>query len=186
MPASHSFTVTAQGGLLRVLQTQCHVCQGFDPAEGLPPHQFLSFNAIWDTGATASVITQQVVDACGLQPIGMVQVHGVHSTELSEVYLVNIRLPNGVAFPNVQVTKGNLPGGGGDLLIGMEIITSGDFSITNKGGVTIFSFRFPSMVATDFVAEHNTQALRESFTHGGTGKVRQKHHKKFGKAKKKK
>ena len=35
------------------------------------------FNVIWDTGATSSVITQNIVDECGLQAIGMTKVQRV-------------------------------------------------------------------------------------------------------------
>ncbi len=168
---------------MRVLKTACVVGEAFDPANGGTPPTNKPFEAIWDTGATASVITQRVVDACGLHPIGMVEVHGVHGTQLSEVYLVHIGLINGVAFAAVQVTKGNLPVGEGDLLIGMDIITSGDFSVTNKGGVTMFSFRVPSIAATDYVLEHNK---RSAANHGGGGKPRPEKHKTFGKNKRKK
>jgi len=107
--------------------------------------------AIWDTGATASVITQEVVDTCGLKPTGMMQVHGVGGPELAETFLVNIGLPNGVGFANVEVTKGKILGS--QMLIGMDIITAGDFSITNMGGRTVFSFRIPSVRTVDFVKE---------------------------------
>jgi len=185
MPNSQSFTVTAQGGLLAVLQTVCHLCQGFNPADGGAHPQFLEYQAIWDTGATASVITQAVVDACGLKPIGMVQTHGVHGTELSEVYLVNIRLPQGVAFMHVQVTKGKLVGGA-NVLIGMDIIAQGDFAVTNKGGITVFSFRVPAQTHIDFVKEFNEEKLREQQQHGQPTGERKKKHKTFGKDKRKK
>lgn len=178
MPNSQSFTLTAHGGLLRALQTECFVSQAFNPADGGIPPAVHKFDAIWDTGATASVITQRVVDACGLQPIGMTQVHGVNSTHVSEVYLVNIATLNKVTFPLIHVTKGAMSGA--DVLIGMDIITAGDFSITNKNGQTIFSFRVPSQVHVDYVKEHHTQALREKFQHGGSKKNRKHHGKKFG------
>lgn len=60
---------------------------------------------------------------------------------LSETYLVNVYLPNKVAMPEVRVTKGDLRGA--DILIGMSIIGEGDFAVTNKGGITKFSFRIP-------------------------------------------
>ncbi len=145
----------------------------------------MEYQAIWDTGATASVITQAVVDACGLQPIGVVQTHGVHGTQLSDVYLVNIRLPQGVGFMHVEVTKGQLVGGA-DVLIGMDIITSGDFSVTNKGGITKFSFRVPSQAHTDYVKEFNDDKIRESQTHGSSTGERKKKPKAFGKNKQKK
>lgn len=185
MPNSNSFTVTAKGGVLRVLQTACKISQGFDPAGGGAHPPLVEYQAIWDTGATASVITQAVVDACGLQPIGVVQTHGVHGTQLSDVYLVNITLPNGVGFMHIEVTKGQLVGGA-DVLIGMDIITSGDFSVTNKGGTTTFSFRVPSEVHTDYVKEHREAQIREQQTHGSSAAGRKKKPKAFGKNKSKK
>lgn len=38
------------------------------------------FKAIWDTGATHSVITKKVVDQLGLIPTGMTKVLGVNSS----------------------------------------------------------------------------------------------------------
>ena len=100
------------------------------------------FKGLWDTGATASVIDQRVVTACGLKPTGMTQVHTAAGMMNAETFLVNIALPNGVSFHNVEVTLGNVFGA--DLLIGMDIITAGDFSITNQNKTTVFSFRTPS------------------------------------------
>ena len=42
---------------------------------------------------------------------------------------------------------------GGDVLIGMDIISQGDFAVTNHGGITKFSFRMPSVTHIDFVEE---------------------------------
>src|SRR3972149_10734968 len=39
-----------------------------------------------------------------------------------------------------------------DILIGMDLITLGDFAITNKDGQTMFSFRHPSLGHIDFEA----------------------------------
>ena len=49
-----------------------------------------------------------------------------------------------------------------DLLIGMDIIRFGDFSVTTNNGKTIFSFRTPSIKHIDFVKELDEQekALR--------------------------
>lgn len=149
-------TVTAKGGLLRVLISECKACAAFDPSKTpsskQPKHK--TFQAIWDTGATHSVITQAVVDACGLKATGMKLVHGVLSTDDAETFLVNLLLPNAVQFVNIEVTLGKLVGGA-EMLLGMDIITHGDFSITNVGGETVFSFRVPSIKTVDFVKEAN-------------------------------
>ena len=158
-PQVNSFTLTAGKGLLRQLITDCHACAAFDP--GVVPQSqrppFKKFQAIWDTGATNSVITQKVVDACRLKPIGMKDVKSVHGLKRAETFLVNIRLPSAVAATDVEVTLGDLDDA--QMLIGMDIITAGDFAITNVGGKTVFSFRIPSTKTIDFVKQHQTTFL---------------------------
>ncbi len=159
-PPFRGFTVTARGGLLRVLITDCHASAAFDPAapqSQRPP--FEKFQAIWDTGATNSVISQRVVDRCGLKPTGMKEVYVVGGQQLAETFLVNIGLPNKVFFRDIEVTRGELSDA--DMLIGMDIITSGDFSITNVGGETVFSFRVPSIATVDFVKESKAEAAKD-------------------------
>ena len=170
---SQSFTVTANGGLLRVLETTCHISLAFDPVPGITPPTMYTFPAIWDTGATASCISQRVVDTCGLVPIGMVKVQTADGLVDSETFMINLGLPNAVGFMNLPVTKGNL-GSSCDVLIGMDVITQGDFTVTNKGGNTIFSFRVPSEIHIDFVKEHNSRIGRPPITHGGSSKRREK------------
>ena len=43
------------------------------------------FNALWDTGASATVITQKVVDALGLKPISMTNVVTAAGPGVAEV-----------------------------------------------------------------------------------------------------
>lgn len=181
MPHSSSLTVTAHGGFLNVIKTKCSISEAFDPTITKQPPTHVEFEAIWDTGATASVITQKVVDSCGLKPIGIVEVHAFNSKHQSEVYLVNILLPNHVGFVGFQVTKGQLTGDS-NVLLGMDVINKGDFAIINIGH-TVFSFRVPSQASIDFVKEHNDKIIRASPTHGGANKHREKHHKTFGKGK---
>jgi hypothetical protein len=118
----------------------------------------VEFNAIWDTGATNSVITQAVIDGCGLAPTGMAQVHGVHGIQPTETYLVNIALPNGVTFMSLRVSKGSIRDA--DVLIGMDIINQGDFSVTNCDGHSQFSYRTPSIEHIDYVGQ--AKALRQA------------------------
>ena len=108
------------------------------------------FFAIWDTGATNTVITQKVVQDCGLKPTGMVEISHAGGKTTTNTYLVNIRLPNKVEVCQIRVTEGILTGQA-DVLIGMDIIGQGDFAVTNKNGKTVFSFRIPSVKCIDFV-----------------------------------
>lgn len=67
-------------------------------------------------------------------------------------YLVNIILPNQVGVVAVRVTEGSLQAGE-DVLIGMNIIRMGDFSVTNMENRTCMRFRMPSCKKIDYVAE---------------------------------
>lgn len=144
-----SFT-TQFNGHAAVIVTPIKICRAFNPVSPppeLPPIYDLS--AIWDTGATNSVITSQVVEKCGLKPIGMTKTIGVAGEHISNIYLVNIMLPNKVGFASVRVTEGKFIGG--DILVGMNIICRGDMALTHVDGKTTFSFRMPSVERIDFV-----------------------------------
>ena len=56
-------------------------------------------------------------------------------------------------IPNVQVTQCDDGRGDFDMIIGMDVITLGDFSVTNVGGNTTFSFRWSSIKEIDYVQE---------------------------------
>jgi hypothetical protein len=79
---------------------------------------------------------------------GRTTVHGVFGPQETETYVVNIGLPHGVMFTGAIVTKGAILGA--DVLIGMDIISRGDFAVTNAGGFTKFSFRTPSIEHIDY------------------------------------
>lgn len=150
-PPSHSFTLQSNDGLLIVLKTDIWIAIAFDPVETTPTPPLKQYNAIWDTGATGSVIDQKVVVELGLKPIGITMVSHADGQCMKSVYLVNIGLPNRVGFQHMRVTEGNL--GDVDVLIGMDIISQGDFAITNAKGTTTFSFRCPSLERIDFVKQ---------------------------------
>lgn len=160
MPTSSSFTLK-HGGRVNALPSPCHVMAAFDPRNPpnpLPPA--IEFNAIWDTGATGTVITQEVVDRLGLAPTGMIRTHTANGERDVNTYLVNVRLPNSVGF--VALTVACCPlGPGADVLIGMDIIGSGDFAVSNHDGKTVMTFRHPSSKCIDFVKEHQDDARSE-------------------------
>lgn len=137
--------------LSNVLISDVLISKAFDPpSEGINPKNYSanSYKAIWDTGATGTVITQKVVDKCALSPIGVVEVQTAAGKTRTNSYLVNVWLPNRIVLPNVKATLGKLASNV-DVLIGMNIIGRGDFAVTNKGR-TVFSFRFPSVECIDF------------------------------------
>lgn len=119
------------------------------------PARKVSTIGIWDTGATDSVITKELVNQLGLLPVSRAVVNGVHGSREVNVYYVNICLNNGDIQVRSSVTECEKLSDDGSvgLLIGMNVITMGDFSISNHQGKTVMSFRVPSLCQTDYVAE---------------------------------
>ena len=111
-----------------------------------------SYNALWDTGSNMTVISNALAEALNLNPVGEMLVDSVNGKFRTKKYVISITLPNKLNIENLVVSSGNL-GPGIDLLIGLDLITLGDFSITNVNNRTVFSFRFPSTKVIDYVIE---------------------------------
>lgn len=140
---NRSFTVTTEGGLLTALGTPCHVSQAFNPTNGSPERERIQFDALWDTGAVHSVITPRVVQACGLKPmrrIKRVLLQGVNGLEQSEAFEINISLPSKITFHELPVILKDPGDVWWDVLIGMDIISRGYFSVKNVNSNTEWSF----------------------------------------------
>ena len=90
---------------------------------------------------------------CRLRRVGFDLVTGIGGTFRSPAFLANLALPGGIRIRDLRVTQGAVANA--DVLLGMDVITLGDFAVTNVDGVTTFSFRVPSLVHIDFVEEAN-------------------------------
>ena len=151
----HGFTSKANG-LVRELKNDIFVSEAYKPEPDIPPPPRENFVCIWDTGATNTVITKTVVNGLNLQPSGRTVVRTVgEGSDFNEyevnTYLINLFLPNNVLVGAVPVSEGGIAGA--DMLIGMDIITMGYFSITNCNGQSCWTFRMPSVEEIDFVKE---------------------------------
>ena len=106
--------------------------------------------ALWDTGATCSGITKSIVQELGLEPYNMTQivtaagiVEDVLMYRIDFEFKSNAENNNDVIhFFDIPVTE--LPDNNSfNFLVGMDIITHGDFAITNANGQTVVSYRIP-------------------------------------------
>jgi hypothetical protein len=109
------------------------------------PGKSTTAEAIWDTGATSSVITPSLMIRLNLIPVESEVVFGVNSQQTVDVVVVSIKLPNGVLIRNQKVAVCDIHSPPMEMLIGMDIIQRGDFSISNAGSKTLFSFVIPSI-----------------------------------------
>ncbi len=84
-------------------------------------------------------------------------VTGVHGAQEVNVYLVDITLNNENITIRSLVTEASelSVDHKTGLLIGMNIINCGDFTITNFDNKTMMTFRVPSLECVDYVSEIN-------------------------------
>lgn len=142
-----SFNVESENGLLPHLATPCHISQAFDPGKSAQKCSRIEFKAMWDTGAAKTVITPRVIEACGLKPLGRIKsvlLQGVEGIEKSAAYEINLSLPSHITIHELTVVSKNPGEVWWDVLIGMDVISIGDFRVTNKNGKTEWSFSIPN------------------------------------------
>ncbi len=130
-----------------------------------PPAEVLPMKALWDTGATHCCITKEAASRARLPVIGRAIVTGVHGAQERDEYYMNIVLPNQVVVSRVRATECDEDQGKFDVIIGMSVITLGDFAISQPENETIFTFRIPSIETIDFVEQaeaYSVQTLQKS------------------------
>ena len=151
MPTRRFAFTTKFNKKVNVLETEVGISESCD-LESVEVHpEIIQFKAIWDTGASCSCISENVVKSLNLSEIDQVINNTANGTRQAGVYLVNIYLPNKVVFPGVRVIDAKILGT--DILIGMDIINQGDLAITYKKENTWMTFQVPSSHSIDFVEE---------------------------------
>lgn len=100
------------------------------------------------------MITSKIAKELGLIPTGMQKSFHAQGYSLVNTYMINLTLLNGIQVVDLKVGEGILPAGI-DMLIGMDIISLGDFALTHRNNGTIFSFQIPSTHEYDFVKQIN-------------------------------
>lgn len=107
-------------------------------------------NALWDTGAMCSCISKRCATMLGLEVINIIHMATASHIVEAPVYIAHLFLPNFPIFAYLEMLEFQDTSDNCDIIIGMDIITQGDFAITNFGGNTFFSFRMPSIHTIDF------------------------------------
>jgi predicted aspartyl protease len=152
------FTIT-WNGIVHSLHTPVNVESAINPGT------LLGVIALWDTGAGSTLIRPEVAAKLNLKPIAKTLINTPSDKDVpSNVYLIHIHLPNGVKVVNIRACEGTP--NNCDMLIGMDVISFGDFAITNFNGHTMFSFRIPSMTEIDFKNIHTLNREKYKFCCG--------------------
>ncbi len=142
----HALTTESHNGLQNVIISPVTLKNTFTG-------KTLETHAIWDTGATNSVITASAASELGLITIQKALSNGVHGAKEVNVYKLNLTLNNEQIKIDTLVTECVELSANNEInfIIGMNVINLGDFAITNYSGKTMMSFRIPSVQKIDFV-----------------------------------
>ena len=104
------------------------------------------------TGAVRSQLSRRLIEELELEAI-------VKEVDKKQqlFYSLDVYLPNRVRMAKVEMTEINqaLPHADIECIIGMDIISLGDCSMSHSDGNTFFSFRVPSLGGVDYVAQAN-------------------------------
>lgn len=161
----NAFTGTATG-LLNRLTSDAHIGANILERDvaNVDPSTWPLFTALWDTGAQSSGITLEVVEACNLVSVGEGMVTGATGEATPTlIYHITICLKSGgMCISNIYASLLDLKANPDiRMLIGMDVITRGDFAITNKNRQTQWTFRIPSEKHLDFVSDYQKKQKRK-------------------------
>lgn len=129
--------------IMEAIITECKICPPVDFANGeMPTKIYTSQNAMWDTGATNTLISPKIIKALGLKPFGKSGISSANGIVETNTYLVHVGIPSGSVITNVLALEDE--NDDYEVVIGMDIISRGDFAFSNYDGHSTFSFRIPS------------------------------------------
>jgi hypothetical protein len=93
-------------------------------------------NAVWDMGVRHTCVSERLVQTLGLRPASFLRINS------EAAYLINVHFSEGLvvaALPVGMMGQSNDPSF--DLLVGMDVISIGQFSIAVIRGETLVSYR---------------------------------------------
>jgi hypothetical protein len=104
--------------------------------------------ALWDTGSFCCSISKDIVKKLKLVPVGMIKIQTITGDQNALVYLVDLVLTNKVLVQSLSVIEADVADI--DVIIGLDVISMGDFAISRGYDDILFSFRIPSCGPIDF------------------------------------
>ena len=113
--------------------------------------------ALWDTGACCTCIATSVAQEMGLVKVNERELIGADNKPfMADVFCVRLTMGHFV-IGFIEVCGIPMSGKAENMIIGMDVITKGDLSITNYQGKTVLTFREPSLETIDYVEELKLQ-----------------------------
>lgn len=104
----------------------------------------VNVKALWDTGATTSAVSSRVVKELSLPYVRTADVSMPISSDVVDVYMVTVQISDEIIYDNLEVFELPFENQETDFIIGMNIISTGEFHVSNINNITAFSFTTPA------------------------------------------
>ena len=95
----------------------------------------------WDTGASMSCISLSTIKNLCLPPVGRAPVNTANGGRTANLYIFGLDIGNGIHFEELVACDGDIDGQNVGILIGMDVISNGDFLLQNSSGDTELYFK---------------------------------------------
>ena len=105
---------------------------------------------MWDTGATISAITPKFAEELQLIPAGTVAIRSATGLQDVGFVLLTIELPCGILKQNIKMAICDFSADIG-VILGLDIITLGDFELFHGNNHTVFNFTSPPKGLQKFI-----------------------------------
>lgn len=149
---NHSAFTTKYQGIVRELRNDVSIISKYtDSSKNAPPK---NWRGLWDTGASITCVHRRVRDYMHLTPMGTSEISTANGVIEVDTHIVDIVLPNRVIVKDLLITSAEI-GDDVDVLLGMDIICLGGFSVTNLKE-TYHSLIIPSGNHIDYVQKIKT------------------------------
>ena len=142
-----AFTLKADNSL-KFISIEVYITQVRESEEDCPVSELHKYQACINTGTQYSKISAKVIEDLALR---------VDLTNGEYIHPVDIYLPNKIRFRRVlarQIVQSPKDEQLIDCVIGMDILSCGDISLSGKDRKAMFSFRVPALGGEDFVETH--------------------------------
>ena len=103
----------------------------------------MSVKALWDKNFEQTLISDGIIKM--INPLQKSKTKIVSKDEIFEsaIYSISISLSDEITFRDVEVQNADLSEKEVDIVIGMDIISRGDFEVRNYNNIVEFAFRIP-------------------------------------------
>lgn len=110
-------------------------------------------DALWDTGATNTHISQDLIDAFSFKKVAKAITTTHRGTEPTDTYEATLELPTGGIFCDLEVLSGNYDDLDFEIVVGLDVIKHCDFHMDYLGEHPVLTLRHECDGDEDYYTE---------------------------------